>query len=65
MCSTGKWYVKKLKVTIWKMKSKWKVEYTLRDYLTREMVKSLNKSLENEWIRDKWKNTPYSVLGIR
>ena len=63
MCSTGKWYVKKLKVTIWKMKSKWKV--TLRDYLTREMVKSLNKSLENEWIRDKWKNTPYSVLGIR
>ena len=65
MCSTGKWYVKKLKVTMWKMKSKWKVEYALRDYLTREMVKSLNKSLENEWIRDKWKNTPYSVLGIR
>ena len=50
---------------MWKMKSKWKVEYALRDYLTREMVKSLNKSLENEWIRDKWKNTPYSVLGIR
>lgn len=28
------------------------------------VVKSVNKSVENEWIWNKWRSTPYSILGI-
>ena len=41
------------------MKSSWTVN------LMREITKSIIKSVENEWIRNKWESTPYNVLGMQ
>ena len=31
----------------------------------RAIIKSVIKSVENEWIRNKWGNTTYNVLSVR
>ena len=33
--------------------------------LTGEFVKSVSKSVENEWIRNRWKSIPCIVLGVQ
>ena len=43
-----------------------KLKKTLNKYvLTREIIKSVIKSVENEWIRNNWESTPYNVLGLQ
>ena len=55
----------KPKVTLWKKKSKSKVEYRWTEDLMRRIAKSVIKSVENKWIKDKWGSTKYNVLGVQ
>ena len=57
--------IEKSDVTLWKDKSKYKVEYKQTEILMRAVVKSVIAIVENEWIRNEWVSTPYNVLVMQ